>query len=291
MSETADPRYRDLDLWDDRSALAALWEGQLAAVAAVGPALPAIADAVGAIAARLASGGRLVYAGAGTSIRIAVQDGTELGPTFDWPEARTLYLIAGGEGALREAVEGAEDDAGAAEAQVSAAGIDAADVVIGIAASGRTPFTIAALRAARATGALTVGIAGTPEAPLLQAAEHAICLPTGPEVIAGSTRMKAGTAQKVALNLISTQVMVRMGRVHAGQMVDMRPANSKLRTRARGMVMQLAGTDPDRADAALAAAGGRIKPAVLIARGLSAEAAMRALADCDDNLRRALEQL
>ena len=150
---------------------------------------------------------------------------------------------------------------------------------------------VESLRAARAAGALTIGIAGTPEAPLLQAAEHAICLPTGPEVIAGSTRMKAGTAQKVALNLISTQVMVRMGRVHAGQMVDMRPANAKLRTRARGMVMQLGGADSDRADAALAAAGGRVKPAVLIARGLSAEAAMRALADCDDNLRRALEQL
>jgi N-acetylmuramic acid 6-phosphate etherase len=200
------------------------------------PALPDIAACVAAIADRLGRGGRLFYAGAGTSIRIAVQDGTELGPTFDWPEARTGYLIAGGEGALREAVEGAEDDAAEAAAQVAEAGVGPPDAVIGIAASGRTPFTVAAVRAARDAGALTVGIAGATKAPLLEAAEHAICLATGPEVLAGSTRMKAGTAQKVALNLISTQVMVRLGRVHGGLMVDMRPANAKLRRRARAMV-------------------------------------------------------
>ena len=219
-----------------------------------------------------------------------MQDGTELGPTFDWPEARTLYLIAGGTPALREAVEGAEDDADAAAAQVAAADIGPGDAVIGLAASGRTPFTVAALRSAGAAGALTVGIAGAPDSPLLQAAAHPVCLTTGPEVVAGSTRMKAGTAQKVALNLISTQVMVRLGRVHAGLMVDMRPANAKLRARARGMVMRLTGTGERDADAALAAAGGRVKPAVLVALGLTADAALRALAENDDVLRRALSR-
>jgi N-acetylmuramic acid 6-phosphate etherase len=291
MTEAADPRYRDLDLWDDATALSAMWEAQMAAVAALGPALPAMAAAVGALADRLASGGRLVYAGAGTSIRIAVQDGTELGPTFDWSEARTLYLIAGGEAALRVAVEGAEDDTADAEAQVAAARIGPADAVIGIAASGRTPFTVAALRAARAAGALTLGLAGAADAPLLVAADHPICLATGPEVVAGSTRMKAGTAQKAALNLISTQAMVRLGRVHAGMMVDMRPANAKLRIRARGMVMGLAGIDAAGAEAALAATGGRIKPAVLVARGLSLSEAQAALAAVGDNLRHALDQL
>ena len=291
MSEDADPRYRELDLWDDRTALAAMWEGQLAAVAAVGPALPALAGAVAALAGRLAGGGRLVYAGAGTSIRIAVQDGTELGPTFDWPEARTLYLIAGGEAALRVAVEGAEDDAAAAVAQVAEAGIAPDDAVIGVAASGRTPFTVAALRAAREAGALTIGIAGSADAPLLQVAEHKVCLATGPEVVAGSTRMKAGTAQKVALNLLSTQAMVRLGRVHAGLMVDMRPANAKLEARARAMVMRLAGTDAAGAEAALAACGGRVKPAVLVALGLSAEAAQAALAESGGVLRRALSRV
>jgi N-acetylmuramic acid 6-phosphate etherase len=290
MSEDADPRYRELDLWDDRTALAAMWEAQMAAVAAIGPALPALAGAVAALAERLAGGGRLVYAGAGTSIRIAVQDGTELGPTFDWPEARTLYLIAGGEAALRVAVEGAEDDAEAASAQVAEAGIGPADAVIGVAASGRTPFTVAALSAARAAGALSIGIAGVAGAPLLQAVEHPVCLATGPEVVAGSTRMKAGTAQKVALNLLSTQVMVRLGRVHAGLMVDMRPANAKLEARARAMVMRLAGTDAAGAEAALAVAGGRVKPAVLIALGLSAEAAQAALAESGGVLRRALSR-
>ncbi|WP_209426608.1 N-acetylmuramic acid 6-phosphate etherase [Pararhodobacter sp. SW119] len=291
MSEAADPRYRDLDLWDDRTALAAMWEGQLAAVAAIGPALPDIAAGVAAIADRLARGGRLFYAGAGTSIRIAVQDGTELGPTFDWPEARTGYLIAGGEGALREAVEGAEDDATDAAAQVVGAAIGPPDAVIGIAASGRTPFTVAAVRAARAAGALTVGIAGTAKAPLLEVAEHAICLGTGPEVLAGSTRMKAGTAQKVALNLISTQVMMRLGRVHGGLMVDMRPANAKLRTRANAMVQQLSGVDAAQAEAALQTVGRRVKPAVLVALGLSPADARRALAESDDVLRRALSQV
>lgn len=288
MTEDADPRYRMIDRWDDLTALTAIWEGQMAAVAAIASALPALAAAVGAVVPRLRSGGRLVYAGAGTSIRIAVQDGTELGPTYDWPEARTRYLIAGGTAALMVGVEGAEDDADDARAQVAAEGIGNRDVLIGIAASGRTPFTVAAIEAARAAGALTVGIANNPATPVLDRAEHGILVHTGAEPVAGSTRMKAGTAQKVVLNMISTQAMIGLGRVHEGLMIDMRPENIKLRGRARGMVMRLADVDEAAADAALTAVGYRIKPAVLVARGLSADAAARLLADSGDILRDAL---
>ncbi len=290
MTERADPRYAALDLWDSHTALAAIWESQMAAVAAIGPALPALAGVVEATVPRLRAGGRLVWAGAGTSIRIAVQDAVELGPTFDWPEARSLHLIAGGPEALMQAVEGAEDDAPGARAQVTRAALGESDVVFGIAASGRTPFTVAALEVARAAGALTVGIACAPDTPLVRAAAHGITLDTGAEVVAGSTRMKAGTAQKVALNMLSTQIMVRLGRVHGGLMVDMRAQNSKLRDRARDMVAQLAGVEPEAAEDALERTGWRIKPAVLVARGQSPDAATAALAVSGGVLRLALDK-
>jgi len=288
MTEHADPRYLALDSWDSLTALRAIWESQMAAVASIGPALPALADVVEAALPRLRAGGRLVYAGAGTSIRIAVQDGTELGPTFNWPEARTHYLIAGGEAALKQGIEGAEDDTDDARDQVASAAIGAQDVVIGLAASGRTPFTIAALEAARAAGALTVGISCNHGAKLLDVADHAVVAQTGPEVVAGSTRMKAGTAQKVILNMISTQVMVRLGHVHDGLMVDMRPQNAKLRGRARAMVMRIADVSPDTAEAALAQCGFRVKSAVLIALGATPERAETALTDAGGMLRQAM---
>lgn len=288
MSEFADPRYRDLDLWGDETALRAIWESQMAALACIGPVLPALAEVVVAAAARLGGGGRLVYAGAGTSIRIAVQDGTELGPTFNWPEDRLHYLVAGGMGALRHAVEGAEDDAEAARAQVREARIGPRDVVIALAASGRTPFTVAALEAARGAGALAIGIACVADTPLLAVARHGIALPTGAEVLAGSTRMKAGTVQKVVLNMLSTQVMVRLGHVHDGQMVDMRAQNAKLRARAIAMVAGIAGVDADVAKGALTRCDWRVKPAVLVARGMTPDAAEGALARAGGVLRRAL---
>ncbi|TVR45827.1 MAG: N-acetylmuramic acid 6-phosphate etherase [Rhodobacteraceae bacterium] len=288
MTEHVDPRYRALDTWDSLTALHAIWESQIAAVAAIGPALPGLADLIEDALPRLQAGGRLVYAGAGTSIRIAVQDGTELGPTFNWPEARTHYLIAGGAQALSVGVEGAEDDAGDARAQVAAAGIGAQDVVLGLAASGRTPFTIAALQAARAAGALTAGIACNPGTDLLHAAEHGIVVETGAEVVAGSTRMKAGTAQKVVLNMISTQIMVRLGHVHDGLMVDLRPQNEKLRARARDMVARIAGVAPERALDALERCDWRVKPAVLVARGSSPAQADAALTAAGGRLRAAM---
>lgn len=277
MTEFSDSRYRDLDRWDIVTALRAIWESQMAAIASIGPALPALAQLIEDALPRLRAGGRLVYAGAGTSIRVAVQDGTELGPTFNWPDARTQYLIAGGEAALKLGIEGAEDDADDARAQVARAKIDTRDVVIGIAASGRTPFTVAAIAAARKAGALTIGIACNGGTPLLDAAEHAITTETGAEVVAGSTRMKAGTAQKVVLNMISTQIMVRLGHVHDGLMVDMRPQNIKLRGRAQDMVQRIADVPADTAEHALIQCDWRVKPAVLVALGAtpaSAEAAL-----------------
>lgn len=277
MTEFADPRYRDIDTWDDMTALRAMLEGQMAAIAAITPALPALADVVAAAVPRLHAGGRLVYAGAGTSIRVAVQDGIELGPTYDWPEARTLYLIAGGEAALMLGIEGAEDSAEDGRAQVAENKIGPNDVIIGLAASGRTPFTVAVVKAARDAGALTVGIACNPDAVLCAMADHGILAETGAEVVAGSTRMKAGTAQKAILNLLSTQIMLRLGHVHRGLMVDMRPQNMKLRGRATGMVARLAQVDDSTAQAALEQTGWQIKPAVLVAQGFDPDKARAAL--------------
>ncbi|MDF7777906.1 N-acetylmuramic acid 6-phosphate etherase, partial [Sphingomonas sp. AOB5] len=220
--------------------------------------------------------------------RVAVQDGVELGPTYGWPEARTVYLMAGGPKALTDAVEGAEADADAARTEIAAAGVGPDDVVIGVAASGRTPYTVAAVEAARAAGALTLGIANNPDTALLAAAEHPVLIETGSEIVAGSTRMKAGTAQKAALNLFSTATMIRLGGVYRGRMVGMRISNVKLQARGEAMVAELAGVDRDTARAALDAAGRDIRKAVLIASGMSAEAAAAALDAAGGNLREAL---
>lgn len=288
-TESADPRFLDLDQWPLADAVRAMWEGQMAAVAALSGATGAIAEAAAAAAVRLRSGeGRLVYAGAGTSGRIAVQDGVELSPTFGWPETRLAYLMAGGPRALTDAVEGAEDDEDAARAAIAAENVGPADIVIGVAASGRTPFTCAAIEAGRARGALTIGIANNPDTRLLGAAVHAILADTGSEVLAGSTRMKAGTAQKATLNLFSTATMLALGLVHRGRMVAMRPTNAKLRVRAREMVAELAGVSPEAAQAALDAARDDIRRAVLVASGLGAEDAATLLDRHGGSLRLAL---
>jgi N-acetylmuramic acid 6-phosphate etherase len=286
-TESADPRFADLDAWPTARAVEAMWEDQLSAVEAVRRALPQITLAAEAAAERLVGNGRLIYAGAGTSGRIAVQDGAELGPTFGWPGDRLVFAMAGGEAALLNSVEGAEDDAGDGAAQMVSAG--PGDVVIGVAASGATPFTLAAIKEARRRGALTIGLANNQGAPLIEAAEFPVLLDTGSEVLAGSTRMKAGTAQKAALNLISTAIMIQLGRVYKGLMVDMQLSNAKLRTRAEKMVAGLAGCGEAEAAAALAASGGRIKAAVLVAMGRSIEEAEALLAASGGNLRRALE--
>lgn len=290
-TEVTSPRFAMMDAWRSRDILDALLEGQLAAVAAVRPALPALAAAANAAAVRLRDGGRLAYAGAGTSGRIGVQDGAELAPTFNWPRDRLVFLLAGGEAALTQAIENAEDRDDLARADVAAAALNAADVVLGLAASGATPYTLACLQAARLTGALTIAIANSPGAPLLAAADHAILIETGAEPIAGSTRMQAGTAQKVALNLFSTLLMTRLGRVYQGQMVDMVARNSKLRGRAVRMLQGLTGCSLDAGSAALAQSGGSVKTAVLILRGLSQADAEATLARHQGQLRLALDSL
>lgn len=288
-TEAADPRYVDIDRWPTPAAIEAMLESQLAAVAALKSQTDAIAAAVDAAAERLRGGGRLGYAGAGTSGRIGVQDGVELTPTFSWPVERLVFLMAGGQAALTKTQEGAEDDREAARAAVAAEAIGGGDVLIGVAASGRTPFAVAAIEAARAAGALTIAVANNPGAPLLAAAEHAILADTGSEVVAGSTRMKAGTAQKVTLNLVSTGIMLRLGLVHRGRMVNMRVSNAKLLDRAVRMVTELAGVEADRAAAALEAAGRDVKKAVLIAGGLDARAAEARLAAHGGSLGAALD--
>jgi N-acetylmuramic acid 6-phosphate etherase len=289
-TETVSHLYRDFDLWGNAKALEALLEGQAAAIATLKPVLPAIGAAVDAAAPRLKRGGRLIYAGAGTSARIGVQDGAELFPTFNWPHEQVAFAIAGGEGALLRAVENAEDSAkdGAKRIEDLAAGPD--DVLIGLAASGNTPYTVAAVKAAKARGALTIGIANNPGADLLAASDHPILLDTGPEIIAGSTRLKAGTAQKAALNLFSTLLMVRMGRVYAGLMVHMRPTNAKLRRRGVEMIARITGCSEEAASAAFAKADSDVKLGVLIARGVDPSRAEALLQKHGGNLRAALAE-
>ena len=290
-TETASDRYRGMDAWPGEKILDAMLDGQQTAVAAVRPALPAMKAAASAAVPRLRRGGRLVYAGAGTSGRIALQDGVELAPTFGWPTDRVVYLLAGGEGALIDSVEGAEDDRGAAAAAVDAAAVGPDDVVLGLAASGTTPYTVAAIERSRRRGALTVGVANNAGAPLLAAAEHPVLLDTGAEVIAGSTRMKAGTAQKAMLNLFSSLVMVKLGRVHDGYMVDVVATNAKLVRRGEAMLMEMTGADEAAARAALARSNGHVKTAVLVLRGLTPDAAAAALERADGSLRGALADL
>jgi N-acetylmuramic acid 6-phosphate etherase len=290
-TETVDPRYTDIDRWPTLSVVETMLEGQLAAIAALKDQTAAIAAAAEAAAARMHQGGRLVYAGAGTSGRLAVQDGVELTPTYNWPSDRLVFLVAGGMGALMRSVEGAEDNVEAAREEVAAAEVGPNDVLIAVAASGRTPYAVAALEAARSRGALTIAIANNPGTPLLAAADHPIVADTGAEIVAGSTRMKAGTAQKAALNMLSTAIMLRCGLVHRGLMVNMRISNEKLFQRARRMVATLAGIDEARAADALELAGNDLRRAVLIARGLSPEEAVERLASAGGNLGDALGTL
>ena len=261
-TERASPRYSTIDLWDPGEVLDAMIEGQLAAVAAVHAARASLESAALAVEARLRNGGRLVYAGAGTSGRLAVQDGAELLPTFGWPADRLLVLLAGGPDALLRAVEGAEDDAEYAARLVHEHQLGEQDALIAVAASGTTPFTLTVLREARRVGAATIGMANNRDTPLLISAEHPVLLDTGAEPIAGSTRMKAGTAQRVALTVLSSLVMIRLGRVYRGLMVEIQGINSKLARRSEDILMQLTGIDRNAARAALSRTGGDLKAAI-----------------------------
>lgn len=289
MTEDVSEKYADFDKWSADDAVSAMYEGQIEALASLRPALNDIAAAVTKAVAILGDKGRLVYVGAGTSGRLAVQDGAELKPTFNWPQTRTVFCIAGGLQALTVSVEGAEDSANDGITAIQQNNVGRADVVIAVAASGRTPYTLGALREAKRCGALTIGIVNNAGTPILAEADHGILADTGSEIVAGSTRMKAGTAQKVILNMISTAIMARMGRVYRGYMVDMVASNQKLANRAVRMVSEIAGCSPGAAGAALNEANDHIKTAVLICSGCSAAKSQKLLDEYNDNLRAALD--
>jgi N-acetylmuramic acid 6-phosphate etherase len=263
-TEQPHPSHPALDRYDSARLLDAFITDQAEAALAVRAAAPALAAAVDAAVPRLRAGGRIVYVGAGTSGRLGVLDAVELWPTFSWPRERAPALLAGGEGAMFVAVEGAEDRAGQGAADLQALAPGANDVVLLLAASGSTPYAIGAAQAARAAGALTVGIVNNPGAALAAACEIGVVLDTGPEVISGSTRLKAGTAQKIALNSFSSSVMVRLHKVHGNLMVDLRASNAKLRARALRLVQRASGADAAASQQALEAAAWSVKVAIVM---------------------------
>ncbi|OKJ15784.1 N-acetylmuramic acid 6-phosphate etherase [Kitasatospora sp. CB01950] len=263
-TEARRPEHADIDLLPTLE-IARLMNAEDRTVPdAVAATLPAITAAVDAIAERMGRGGRLIHAGAGTAGRLGVLDAAECPPTFNTGPGLIVGLIAGGPEAFTAAVENAEDDRAAAVADLDALQLTAADTVVGISASGRTPYAVAAVEHARALGALTVGLSGNRDSPLATAADHGIEIVTGPELLAGSTRLKAGTAQKLVLNMISTITMIRLGKTYGNLMVDLRATNEKLRDRSRRIVALATDAEPHAVAAALDATDGKVKDAVLL---------------------------
>lgn len=290
-TEGVNPRTSELDALDVESALRLMNDEDALVPAAVRAEIPAIARAVELAEASLRAGGRLIYVGAGTSGRLGCLDAAEIPPTFGMEPGFVIGLIAGGDTALRSSVEGAEDAPEAGIAAVAALAVSERDTVIGIAASGRTPFVVGALAEARRRGAHTVGLANHRPSELEAHAEVMIVPRVGPEVISGSTRLKSGTSQKLVLNMISTLTMARLGKTYGNLMVDLRPTNEKLRHRARRLVAQVVGCSRDEADTLLAAAGGRAKTALLMGMaGLDAAGAEAQLDAAGGRLRAALER-
>jgi N-acetylmuramic acid 6-phosphate etherase len=288
-TESPNLLHADLDLYGPQQLVDAFVDEQLHAVNAVRASSADLARAVQAAVPRLAAGGRLVYVGAGTSGRLGLQDAVELWPTFSWPAERAIALLAGGMQAVTLAVEGAEDNREQGGADMVAVQPTANDVVLGIAASGRTPYVLGALQAARAAGALTIGIANNPASAVAGEAEIGITLATGPEVISGSTRLKAGTAQKIALNTFSSAVMVGLHKVYGNLMVDLRATNVKLRERAVALTMRASGATEAASRTMLEGCGYRVKVAlVALKRGTDAAAAQALLARHGGSVRRAL---
>jgi N-acetylmuramic acid 6-phosphate etherase len=289
-TERPNPATEDIDRRTTGEILALMNEADASVPAAVRPVLPQIERVVDEIVARWRRGGRLFYFGAGTSGRLGVLDASECPPTFGSPAELVQGFIAGGDVALRRAVEGAEDSAARGAEDVGAAGVGAQDVVVGLAASGSTPYVAGALQAARERRAFTVSLVCNRGAPLSRLADVAIEVEVGPEVIAGSTRLKAGTAQKLILNMLTTASMIRTGKVFGNLMVDLAATNQKLRRRAQRIVAAVAGIDEPAAGRLLKSTGYRVKPAILMAhRGVSAAEAEARLAAADGILRRAIE--
>lgn len=289
-SESRNPETMDLDSLTTLEMVSRFNQQDARVAEAVRLTLPAVAQAVDAAAAALSAGGRLIYLGAGTSGRLGVLDASECPPTFGVPHGRVIGLIAGGPGALLKAVEGAEDSETLGVADLQALTLTAQDMVVGLAASGRTPYVIAALRYARQLGCATAAISCNPDSPIAREAEIAISPVVGPEALTGSTRLKSGTAQKLVLNMISTGAMVKIGKVWQNLMVDMQATNVKLVDRACRMVVEATGCERSEAEAALSACDYQVKTAILmLLAGITAAQASDRLAASQGFLRAALQ--
>ncbi|MFD7002105.1 N-acetylmuramic acid 6-phosphate etherase [Streptomyces mirabilis] len=256
---------------------------------AVATQLPRIAAAIDAVADRMSRGGRLIYAGAGTAGRLGVLDASECPPTFNTDPSEVVGLIAGGPSAMVTSVEGAEDSKELAEADLKELSLTPDDTVVGVSASGRTPYAVGAVEHARVRGALTIGLSCNAHSALAAAAEHGIEIVVGPELLTGSTRLKAGTAQKLVLNMLSTITMIRLGKTYGNLMVDVRASNEKLRARSRRIVALATGASDEEIEQALAATDGEVKNAILtILGGVDGPTAARLLEESDGHLRAAL---
>lgn len=292
VTEGRNPATLDIDLQETTDILTLINNEDKKVASAVEAEIPRIALAVDLIADRLAGGGRLIYVGAGTSGRLGVIDASECPPTFGTDPEMVQGIIAGGPGAIFKSAEGEEDSRESGARDLQARGLTARDVVVAIAASGRTPYCLGALEYAREVGAPTVAITCNPGSPMTAAADIAISPVVGPEVIMGSTRMKAGTAQKLALNMISTSVMIKLGKVYSNLMVDVRASNEKLVERSKRIVVMATGADPAGAEESLRRAGYQVKTAILmIAGGLGPQEAARLLEEERGHIRKALARV
>ncbi|QHA05427.1 N-acetylmuramic acid 6-phosphate etherase [Streptomyces broussonetiae] len=288
-TEAFRPELADIDRLSTLD-IARLMNGEDATVpTAVAAQLPRISAAIDAVAERMARGGRLIYAGAGTAGRLGVLDASECPPTFNTDPAQVVGLIAGGPPAMVTSVEGAEDSGELARQDLDALKVTADDTVVGVSASGRTPYAVGAVEHARAVGALTIGLACNEHSALAAAAEHGIEVVVGPELITGSTRLKAGTAQKLVLNMLSTITMIRLGKTYGNLMVDVRASNDKLRARSRRIVSLATGAGDDEIERALAESGGEVKHAILsLLADVDGPTAARLLEESGGHLRAAL---
>jgi N-acetylmuramic acid 6-phosphate etherase len=292
LTEAPNPRSAHIDQLPTLDVLQVINAEDATVAAAVRQVLPAIAQAVDTITGRLRQGGRLLYVGAGTSGRLGVLDAVECVPTFSTSPDMVQGIVAGGHSALTEPVEGAEDDYNAGYAQMIEIGVNARDAVVGIAASGRTPYVLGALKAANERGAATIAITCNDPAPMLDLAHIPIAVVVGPEVIAGSTRLKSGTAQKMILNMISTTSMIRLGKVYGNLMVDVRVTNQKLAQRARGIVCKVTGVSDEEAARLLEQTHNEVKPAIVMALlGVTDDEARARLAAAGGMLRQVIGDL
>ncbi len=290
-TERRNPRTRGIDANSTNEILRAIHREDACVARAVKSALPVIARAVDAAAYALQQGGRLFYVGAGTSGRLAALDAAELPPTFGTPPRTVQAVIAGGRRALTHAVEGAEDNRAQGAKDLAARGLDAKDAVVGIAASGGTPYVLGALELANRKGAVTIGLTSNPRTPITQVAKISIVTPTGPETITGSTRMKAGTAQKLVLNMLSTAVMIRLGRVYDNWMIGVALTNRKLRARGLRILMEASGEGVAESTRALRQSGHNLGAALIMLKtGASAPQAKRLLRDTNGHVHNALNR-